>query len=93
VAQGKVDLKPELLGLCGFYCGSCPTYLEGDCEGCIAKHQPGDCFTHTCVQEKGLRFCGECSDFPCDEILSRKKATVLDKEWLAWKRRQKEEKR
>ncbi len=76
----------DLIGCCGFYCGSCPTYRQGACRGCRAAHAPGDCFTHTCVTRRGLRFCGECADFPCADILTREKATVLDRGWLEWKK-------
>lgn len=78
----------ENIGKCGFYCGSCPTYRAGDCQGCLKEHKKGDCFTHDCVLEKGLPYCGCCKEFPCDDLMSREKATVLDKDWLQWKRRQ-----
>jgi hypothetical protein len=80
-----------LIGGCGFYCGSCPTYIKGECAGCRAAHEKGNCFTFDCVQERGLAYCGQCADFPCDELFARERATVLDKNWLAWKRREREE--
>ena len=46
----------------------------------------GDCFTRDCVKEKKLNFCGECKSFPCDTIMTKPHATVLDKDWLAWKK-------
>lgn len=82
-----MEIKAELMGKCGFYCGSCPTYMEGKCTGCLLQHKKGDCFTRDCVIEKSLNFCGECKDFPCDTIIERPKVTVLDKLWLEWKRR------
>ena len=39
-----MNLKPELLGKCGFYCGTCPTYINENCNGCIEEHMEGDCF-------------------------------------------------
>lgn len=78
-----------LLGKCGFYCGSCPTYLASKCRGCMAHHEKGDCFTRDCVMKKQLRFCGECSNFPCDSILTQQRCTVLDKDWLKWKAQEK----
>ena len=35
----------------------------------------------------GLDFCGQCQHFPCDTIMTRPHVTVLDKDWLAWKKR------
>jgi|GEM_PF-5507348 ribosomal-protein-alanine N-acetyltransferase len=89
----KNGLNPALVGYCGFFCGSCPTYIERLCTGCQLAHDEGDCFTNTCVQKKGLRYCGECTDFPCAVIINRQKATILDKKWLQWKNRQKENKK
>ena len=79
-------MKEELLGKCGFYCGSCPTYREGGCLGCMEEHREGDCFTRDCVLRSGLDCCGACRQFPCDDLLNRPHATVLDKDWLKWKR-------
>lgn len=81
-------LSPALLGRCGFYCGVCPTYVSGGCPGCGAAHVPGDCFTRDCTGKQGLSHCTLCSRFPCGELLRREKATVLDKDWLRWKRRE-----
>ena len=77
----------SLLGKCGFYCGACPTYLKGGCRGCEEAHATGDCFTRDCVKGRGLHFCGECPQFPCDTLLTRPHSTVLDRDWLAWKKR------
>ena len=94
-------MDEKLLGKCGFYCGACPTYINGGCRGCEEEHTTGDCFTrdceeeHTtgdcftrdCVKEKKLNFCGECKNFPCDTIMTKPHSTVLDKDWLLWKKK------
>ena len=79
-------MDEKLLGKCGFYCGACPTYLAGNCDGCSAEHRKGDCFSFDCVTERKLNFCGQCGQFPCDDLINRPRATVLDKAWLLWKR-------
>lgn len=79
-------MNSALLGSCGFYCPACPTYRAGNCAGCAAEHAPGDCFTHDCVQRRGLDFCGHCPEFPCQVILTRPKTTLLDRAWLEWKK-------
>lgn len=87
---GEIEERqnPELLiGKCGFYCGSCPTYVSGECAGCMEAHEAGDCYTRDCVLKRGLDYCGKCEGFPCDEIMTGEKVTVLDKNWLRWKRR------
>ncbi len=84
-----MEINGELIGKCGFYCGSCPTYISENCKCCTPQHKSGDCFTRDCVLERGLSFCGECKEFPCQTILSEPKVTVLDKSWLQWKKKQK----
>ncbi|MDM8536016.1 DUF3795 domain-containing protein [Desulfobacterales bacterium HSG17] len=49
------------------------------CQGCrshdgqipIQKHLFGEehrCAAYECSKDKGLKFCGECNDFPCDNL-------------------------
>ena len=84
-------MERRLLGKCGFYCGSCPTFLEVRCAGCMQAHETGDCYSRDCAMGRELPFCGACREFPCEAILTRPRCTVLDREWLLWKKRQKEE--
>ena len=79
-------LDSNLLGKCGFYCGACPTYIKGNCKGCMAEHSDGDCFTRDCVVKKELDTCGQCNNFPCDTIINKPNSTVLDPKWLQWKK-------
>ncbi len=79
-------MNKNLLGKCGFYCGCCPTYLKCGCAGCMDAHQARDCFTRDCVLEKALACCGACERFPCDTILTQPHTTVLDRDWLRWKK-------
>ena len=73
--KGKImDKTNSLIGKCGFYCGSCPTYVEGECTGCRTAHNKGDCYTFDCVDNKNIDYCGLCKDFPCNEIMTREKA-------------------
>jgi len=84
--------RNNLTGKCGFYCGSCPTYVEDECTGCRTAHNEGACYTFDCVTNKGIDYCGLCEKFPCNEIMTREKATVLDLRWLEWKRLQRDNK-
>ncbi|MGM9658958.1 MAG: DUF3795 domain-containing protein [Eubacteriales bacterium] len=80
-------MSKKPIGKCGFCCGACPTYISGECRGCEDEHTSGDCFTRDCVKEKKLTFCGECDSFPCDTIMTKPRSTVLDKDWLEWKKK------
>lgn len=52
----------------------------------MEEHVEGDCFSRDCAIGKELEFCGHCEKFPCDDILTKSHATVLDKDWLKWKK-------
>ena len=80
------EFNKTLLGKCGFYCGACPTWLDGICFGCTDGQGEGDCFTRDCAIRNGTDFCGACREFPCETILTKDRCTLLDKGWLRWKR-------
>ena len=82
-----------LIGKCGFYCGSCPSYRSSECRGCMDAHVEGDCHTRDCVLSRHICFCGEYPQFPCDTILTKPRSTVLDKDWLQWKRFERDSKK
>ena len=53
-------MDEKLLGKCGFYCGGCPTYIKGNCAGCVDAHEQGydenvyvDAATRTFIEETG----------------------------------------
>ena len=86
MGMNKRDLG-ERLGRCGFCRGVCPTLTAGRGGGCDT-HRPGECFTRDCTERRGLPFPTLCGQVPCEELTSREKATILDKAWLQWKRRE-----
>lgn len=51
------------IAICGLVCGLC-SYNTG-CPGCRRKN--GDCSAKKCCSEKGLQFCFECDEYPCEE--------------------------
>lgn len=57
--------------------------MNGGCRGCEEEHSTGDCFTHDCVKEKTLDFCGQCKCFPCDTLMTKPRSTVFDRDCLA----------
>ena len=38
--------------------------------------------------KRGIPYCGLCTDYPCDALLKKGKAAVLDHGWLLWRRTQ-----
>ena len=60
----------ERMGFCGVDCGVCPDYLSGKCPDCRHSEWPdGDpCMPIVCCQKKGMQCCGQCDDFPCQDM-------------------------
>ena len=46
----------------------------------------GDCYIRDCVLKQSIDCCGACEQFLCDTIMTQPHATVLDKDWLRWKK-------
>jgi len=47
------------------------TVEETHCQGCRSEHKTAYCQNCTmveCARQKGIEFCGECEEFPCEEI-------------------------
>ncbi len=49
-------------GICGLVCALCS--YGADCAGCQCKSD--DCAVKACCVEKGLSYCFECAEWPCD---------------------------
>lgn len=57
----------HLIAYCGVTCAPCPDHAAGKCPGCRETAWGDDpCPPVRCCREKGIRFCGECGDFPCE---------------------------
>ena len=60
---------------CGECCVGCSKRIEGSCPGCIEADGrvpewagSGMCKIHACCKEHRARFCGLCSEFPCEKL-------------------------
>lgn len=71
---------------CGLYCEACPTYIatangedtEEKCKGCKSDTLGtwcAMCNLKACAKEKGHEFCYECSDYPCQDLITFKEDT------------------
>ena len=60
----------EALSYCGIFCGDCKNFKKNmNCQGC--RNEPtmvDDCPTRTCAVSRNLLHCGECKEFPCEEL-------------------------
>jgi hypothetical protein len=50
-----------------FHCQPEEVRCEG-CRGPLDHHWSPDCQFLACTQERGVTFCYECADFPCDDL-------------------------
>jgi len=66
-AGARLEIDANLLGPCGFYCGSCSAYKKGDCLGCGYQVE-STCNILVCATEKGLTVCADCPRHLCDKF-------------------------
>lgn len=63
---------PRVDSRCGIRCSQadCKKEYGFDCRGCARELDApwGHCKIKACCEEKGLLHCGECPDFPCEEL-------------------------
>ena len=64
----QVTSNENLISHCGFYCGACPAYLSGKCEGCRGdspKCAVGmkKCKVKQCCVESRFFSCADCTKF------------------------------
>ena len=57
-----------LVSYCGFYCGACPKYTKGDCQGCKGESPKcavgfKACKVRPCCIENGFSTCADCNKF------------------------------
>ncbi len=57
------------IGVCGVACETCPRMMQGVCpngeEGCRPRANEL-CKIASCAFTKGVRWCFECPEFPCE---------------------------
>jgi hypothetical protein len=57
------------IGVCGIACEKCPRMTSGKCPngpiGCVPKDTKF-CQIASCAHRKGMRYCFECKEFPCE---------------------------
>jgi len=77
----QIRLTQELIAPCGMNCGVCMRYLAttrglyknkrtAGCTGCLPRNRKCSRIKGSCklLRENKIRFCFECSDFPCEKL-------------------------
>jgi len=87
VARVKSDINPVFAGYPQFE-EVLQSFAQAACSGCRGNNVlcPIECVAGTCTREKGVDFCFQCEEFPCD-----KKIDIQIKErWMKFNQRMKE---
>lgn len=62
------------IGRCGLACGVCKKYNNG-CLGCIEQNEiENTCVIFNCAEEKSVKYCIQCQEYPCRLIHGLSKA-------------------
>lgn len=80
VAALKAGGKPEFAGFEAFQ-AVLESLAQGPCGGCRSGRVtcPLDCLARTCSREKGVDFCFQCPDYPCQGQFA---GMPLRKRWM-----------
>lgn len=75
------DIESILFAPCGMNCMVCYKHCahKKPCDGCLRSDQGKpehcrDCKIKTCVKEKEIAYCFECSEYPCKQIKTLEKS-------------------
>jgi len=87
LAKIKSEKKPEFAGYAQFK-EILTVFSEAACGGCRSENClcPITCVTKTCHKEKGVDFCFQCVEYPCQ----RQHNPILRKRWMQNNNRMKE---
>ena len=76
--------NPEnVVGICGLFCETCPTFADGICDGCLSGHVAEACVEcrhgfRDCAAEHGVTWCSQCSGFPCERLAKFRDCHVVN---------------
>jgi hypothetical protein len=62
----QIIKNEKLIAYCGLYCGACPQYTSGKCEGCRGDSEKcavlyKGCKVKPCCVENGIFTCADCT--------------------------------
>lgn len=58
-----IENDPQLIAMCGLYCGACNSYLKGKCEGCVSNEKATWCNVRLCCIENKYKSWADCTQF------------------------------
>ncbi|MCL2350628.1 MAG: DUF3795 domain-containing protein [Defluviitaleaceae bacterium] len=57
---------------CGIMCSKCEYREKMNCAGCVNIEKPfwgESCPVKSCCEGRGHDFCGQCENFPCEQLI------------------------
>ncbi len=61
-----VDKIGITIARCGIACEVCQYFINKDCLGCVKENELNSrCLIFKCAEEKNIRYCIQCMEFPC----------------------------
>jgi hypothetical protein len=75
-----MSANEQLIAYCGLYCGACPSFTSGKCDGCRSDSAKSavkykKCPVKPCCAENGLFTCADCTE--CTSVKECKKYNPL----------------
>lgn len=79
--------KWNFVAPCGLYCEECTAFLNSECGGCrsnkgLSEKYNKYCKIYQCSNDKNLKICVECKDFPCKFFDFFKAETLESSSWF-----------
>lgn len=73
----------EIVGICGLFCKTCPSFADGKCNGCLSDFVAEHCAVcghgfRDCAKEHGVVRCSECRELPCNRLRAFKDCHIVD---------------
>ncbi len=59
----EITNNTEMIAKCGLYCGACPKFLKGKCNGCKENEKASWCKLRACCLDKNIASCADCDEF------------------------------
>lgn len=60
--EKDIALDDNLISYCGLYCGACPRFIKGKCEGC-KENNPSWCKVKPCNIDNNYTSCADCREY------------------------------
>ena len=66
MTEKQIVKDENLIAYCGLYCGACPTYIKGKCEGCRGNSPKNavlykQCKVKPCCADNDFFTCADCT--------------------------------